>query len=59
MRLCHVKWGASMDHFGKKFDHDLLEASWDWRLRTEKRPPKKDFKAMAMTDHKWQDLTKN
>ena len=36
VRQCQVKWGASMHRFGKKFDHGLLEATWDWRLRMEK-----------------------
>ena len=49
-----MKWGASMHRFGKKFDHGLLEASWDWWLRVEKRPPKKDFK--AMTEKKWDEF---
>ena len=46
VRNCNVRWGASMHRFGKKFDHDLLKATWDWRLRVEKREPKPDYKAM-------------
>ena len=52
VRDCSVKWGASLHRFGKKFDHGLLSATWDWRIRTEKRDPPPDFK--AMTDEKWQ-----
>ena len=40
-----------MHRFGKKFDHGLLEAQWDWGVRAEKRQPKPDYK--AMTDEKW------
>ena len=27
---CHVKWGASLHRFGKKFDHGLLSTAWSW-----------------------------
>ena len=51
VRSSQVKWGASMHRFGKKFDHGLLETQWDWRVRTEKRTPRPDYK--AMTEEKW------
>ena len=54
VRQCCVKWGASMHRFGKKFDHGLLEAQWDWRLRVEKREPKPDYS--EMTQEKWKEF---
>ena len=46
-----TKWGASMERFGKKFDHALLSIKWAWRLRVCKQKPKPDYK--SMTPQKW------
>ena len=44
-------WAPSLHRFGKAFDHSLLRIDWRWRIRSEKRPPSKDFK--AMNEEKW------
>ena len=39
---CLVKWGISMDRWGRKYDHGLLKLTWKARLRCDKRMPKMD-----------------
>ena len=39
-------WAPSLHRFGKAFDHSLLRIDWRWRIRCDKRPVSKDFRAM-------------
>ena len=49
VRSCEPKWGPSMHRniHGHKGDHALLACTWNWRIRTEKQQPTKDFSALA------------
>ena len=52
-----TSWGPSVHRFGKPFDHCLLHIGWRWRVKSEKRAPCKDYK--AMNDSAWDTLNAN
>ena len=48
IRNCGPKWGPSKHRniHGQKGDHALFACTWQWRLRTEKHTPVKDFDSL-------------
>ena len=40
-------WAPSFHRFGKAFDHIMLRIDWIWRIKSDKRPPMRDYKAMG------------
>ena len=36
-------WTSSLYHFGKTFEHCLLQLKWTWWVKVEERPPMKDY----------------
>ena len=49
-----TNWAPSFHRFGEAFDHSMLQISWTWRIRNEKRVVTKNFKAMSSEN--WQQL---
>ena len=44
VRASHVKWGISIQRWGRKYDHGLVYCKFRTRIRSHKRmPPKLDF----------------
>ena len=37
VRQSHVRWGVSIRRWGRRYDHDLVECTWQVRLATKRR----------------------
>ena len=46
VRSCEVKWGLSMQFFGRKYDHGLIQFKFKLRLKSLKRKSRKDFASL-------------
>ena len=49
-----TNWAPSVHRFGKEFDHSLLQITWAWRVKKEKKSATKDFQSMTRAN--WAEL---
>ena len=52
VRSCRTKWGISIDAYGRKYDHALIQMNFKIRLRREKPSTRRDFTALKNADVK-------
>ena len=47
VRSSRVRWGISIQRWGRKYDHGLVECKWKAHPKANKRMPRPDFSALA------------